>query len=118
MNKHYLFLLVVLVGITIMTMAKGGAFEPDNVVGVDTVFITVSVPLRIDTVYLQAKKGCGILVLPTGSVEVSYVKRDGYRWGRVASYSRIQIQKVTGYRTCDGEQVVMLPNRVTASLWN
>lgn len=69
--------------ITIASLAEGGAFEPDNVVRVDTVRVQVvtEIPLRVDTVYVGATLSCkGVLEMEDGRViRFSRLKRTSRR---------------------------------------
>jgi len=41
--------------ITIASLAEGGAFEPDEVVRVDTVTVQMTNVIRVDTIYVEAE---------------------------------------------------------------
>jgi hypothetical protein len=103
LNKNA-FALACLVLITVSALAKGGAFEPDEIVGVDTVEVVVEVPLRVDTVYVAAVGDCGTLHLDDGRRLAATHADRGRGWGTIERFDSMQ-ERWRRYRSCSGEIV-------------
>lgn len=105
--------LVCVVGASVWALADGGAFQPDNVVRVDTLRVveTVEVPLRVDTVYETSRTDpgqCRELDVLGETILVSHVDVHGLRWERVEDVDHVGIQHVQQYRLCNSGVVVDL----------
>lgn len=115
------FAVAVLVMITATALADGGAFEPDNVVRVDTLTVerVVEVPLRVDTVYAEGSPGCGVLELDDGRLLPfkALQRRRIKRMFPPSQYDGRYDTRWYAYRTCERQSRVVQLGGTAGYAW-